>query len=124
MPLLVSGADDRQVKMWRYNESKAWEVSCKFIYYMQYIICNTLSNEKIFLAGSLLKLFNCFSLKVDSCRGHYNNVSSVLFHPKAELILSNSEDKSIRVWDMQKRTCLHTFRLYFSLFKNFFSKFS
>lgn len=50
------------------------------------------------------------SLQVDSCRGHYNNVSSVLFHAKAELILSNSEDKSIRVWDMQKRTCLHTFR--------------
>lgn len=30
MPLLVSGADDRQVKLWRYNESKAWEVdSCR-----------------------------------------------------------------------------------------------
>jgi coatomer protein complex subunit alpha (xenin) len=71
-PLIVSGADDRLVKLWRYNETKAWEV--------------------------------------DSCRGHYNNVSSVLFHPKAELILSNSEDKSIRVWDMQKRTCLQTFR--------------
>ncbi|CAD7703860.1 unnamed protein product [Ostreobium quekettii] len=26
MPLIVSGADDRQVKLWRYNESKAWEV--------------------------------------------------------------------------------------------------
>lgn len=25
-------------------------------------------------------------------------------------MLSNSEDKSIRVWDMTKRTCLHTFR--------------
>lgn len=72
MPLLASGADDRQVKMWRYNENKAWEV--------------------------------------DSCRGHYNNVSCVLFHPKAELIISNSEDKSIRVWDMQKRTCLQNFR--------------
>uniref|UniRef100_A0A915NNF0 Coatomer subunit alpha n=1 Tax=Meloidogyne floridensis TaxID=298350 RepID=A0A915NNF0_9BILA len=71
MPLLVSGADDRQVKLWRYNDSKAWEV--------------------------------------DSCRGHYNNVSCVIFHPKAELILSNSEDKSIRVWDMQKRTCLQVF---------------
>lgn len=34
----------------------------------------------------------------------------MLFHPKQELILSNSEDKSIRVWDMTKRTCLHTFR--------------
>ena len=49
-------------------------------------------------------------VEVDSCRGHYNNVSSVLFHPNAELILSNSEDKSIRVWDMQKRTSLHVFR--------------
>lgn len=48
--------------------------------------------------------------EVDTCRGHYNNVSCAIFHPKQELILSNSEDKSIRVWDMSKRTCLHTFR--------------
>lgn len=26
LPLVVSGADDRQVKLWRMNESKAWEV--------------------------------------------------------------------------------------------------
>ena len=48
--------------------------------------------------------------EVDTCRGHYNNVSCVLFHPRQELILSNSEDKSIRVWDMAKRNCLNTFR--------------
>lgn len=24
--------------------------------------------------------------------------------------MSNSEDKSIKVWDLTKRTCLHTFR--------------
>ena len=41
--------------------------------------------------------------EVDTCRGHYNNVSCVLFHPRQELIISNSEDKSIRVWDMTKR---------------------
>ena len=28
MPLVVSGADDRQVKLWRMNETKAWEVDC------------------------------------------------------------------------------------------------
>lgn len=27
-----------------------------------------------------------------------------------DLIISNSEDKSIRVWDMSKRTGIHTFR--------------
>lgn len=44
VPLIVSGADDRQVKLWRMNDSKAWEV--------------------------------------DTCRGHYHNVSCVLFHPR------------------------------------------
>ena len=48
--------------------------------------------------------------EVDTCRGHYNNVSCVIFHPCQELLLSNSEDKSICVWDMSKRTCLHSFR--------------
>ena len=57
-------------------------------------------------------IFSIFSQawEVDTCRGHYNNVSCVIFHPRQDLIVSNSEDKSIRVWDMSKRTCLHTFR--------------
>jgi coatomer protein complex subunit alpha (xenin) len=48
--------------------------------------------------------------EVDTCRGHYNNVSSAIFHPRQELIISNSEDKTIRIWDMAKRTALQTFR--------------
>lgn len=48
--------------------------------------------------------------EVDTCRGHFNNVSCALFHPKQDLILSDSEDKSIRVWDMGKRTGIQTFR--------------
>lgn len=46
--------------------------------------------------------------EVDTMRGHTNNVSCVLFHPKHELIISNSEDRTIRVWDISKR-CVHTF---------------
>jgi coatomer protein complex subunit alpha (xenin) len=72
MPLVVSGADDRLVKLWRYSDGRAWEV--------------------------------------DSARGHGNNVSSVLFHPQAKLMISNSEDKSIRVWCVERRTCMQTFR--------------
>jgi len=48
--------------------------------------------------------------EVDTLRGHFNNVSCVMFHPKKELILSNSEDRTIRVWDVTKRTGIHTFR--------------
>lgn len=32
LPLIVSGADDRQVKLWRMNDSKAWEVSISYFH--------------------------------------------------------------------------------------------
>lgn len=48
--------------------------------------------------------------EVDTLRGHMNNVSCVLFHAKQDIIVSNSEDKSIRVWDATKRTAIQTFR--------------
>lgn len=48
--------------------------------------------------------------EVDTMRGHTNNVSCVLFHPKHELIVSNSEDRTIRVWDISKRLGVQTFR--------------
>jgi coatomer subunit alpha len=88
LPLIVSGADDRQVKLWRMNDGKVKLISLPLKYY-----------------NSIFKAW-----EVDTCRGHYYNVSCVLFHPRQELILSNGEDKSIKVWDMNKRTCLHTYR--------------
>jgi len=48
--------------------------------------------------------------EVDTCRGHFNNVSSCLFHPRHELLVSAGEDKTLRVWDMSRRTALATFR--------------
>ena len=38
------------------------------------------------------------------CRGYYNNMSCAIFHLRQEPIISNSEDNSIRVCDMTKRT--------------------
>ena len=48
--------------------------------------------------------------EVDTLRGHMNNVSCVLFHTRQDIIVSNSEDRSIRVWDATKRSGLQTFR--------------
>ena len=44
---------------------------------------------------------------LDSLRGHAENVSCVLFNGKQQdLIISNSEDRTIRVWDMSRRIAL------------------
>jgi coatomer protein complex subunit alpha (xenin) len=47
---------------------------------------------------------------VDTCRGHFQNSSACLFHPHQDLILSVGEDKTIRVWDLNKRTSVQSFK--------------
>ena len=85
LPLIVSGADDRQVKLWR----------------MSGIIS---------LSSFLFTSLDTKAWEVDTCRGHFNNVSCAIFHPRQEMILSNSEDKTLRLWDMGKRTSVQSFR--------------
>ena len=48
--------------------------------------------------------------EVDTCRGHTGNVLSAIFHPHQDLILSVSDDKTIRVWDLNKRVPVKQFR--------------
>jgi coatomer subunit beta' len=57
-PYLLSGADDRTVKIWDYQTK-----SC-----------------------------------LQTLEGHSNNVSSVCFHPRLPLIISASEDGTVRLW--------------------------
>lgn len=48
--------------------------------------------------------------EVDTCRGHFQNSSACLFHPHQDLIISVGEDKTIRVWDLNKRTSVQSFK--------------
>lgn len=71
--MIASAADDRLIKLWRYDSLRAWEL--------------------------------------DTLRGHFNNVSAVTFHPiKEDILISDSEDRTVRVWDLSRRVLLHTFR--------------
>ncbi|KAJ9674838.1 hypothetical protein PVL29_024020 [Vitis rotundifolia] len=57
LPLIVSGADDRQVKLWRMNDTKAWEVdtlrghmnnvSCVFFHARQDVIVSNSEDKSI-----------------------------------------------------------------------------
>jgi coatomer protein complex subunit alpha (xenin) len=106
LPLVISGADDRQVKLWRMNGKVLVSSDDD----------NISAGIDNFLPAPLILFFTAKPLQdtkaweVDTLRGHTNNVSCVIFHPKHELIISNSEDRSIRVWDISKRMGVQTFR--------------
>jgi coatomer protein complex subunit alpha (xenin) len=103
LPLVISGADDRQVKLWRMNGRHIYNA----------ISLKVLSANLSMCHGCCFYFVNSIDTKaweVDTLRGHTNNVSCVIFHPKHELIISNSEDRSIRVWDISKRMGVQTFR--------------
>ena len=81
-------------------------VLCTCIYIYMYMYRYTLCINNYTMSCTCMCVLNCIDAKaweVDTCRGHYNNVSCVLFHPRQELIISNSEDRSIRFWDLTKR---------------------
>ena len=51
---------------------------------------NFIQHTSIALAHVLCTSTDAKAWEVDTCRGHYNNVSCVLFHPRQDLILSES----------------------------------
>ena len=67
--MIVSGADDNLVKVWRYQDTKAWEL--------------------------------------ETLQGHKHYVTGCLFHPKYDLVISTSEDKSLCVWDYTNKTLIN-----------------
>ncbi|EEP82726.1 coatomer alpha subunit [Uncinocarpus reesii 1704] len=80
LPLIVSAGDDRLVKLWRMS------------------------------GRAILGIDYTKAWEVDTCRGHFQNASACLFHPHQDLILSVGEDKTIRVWDLNKRTSVQSFK--------------
>ena len=97
MPLIVSGADDRQVKLWRMNGNTCELDTCyqKSRTIIPGIVTIPENKKKLPFKKNSVKLqLSVFffpdskAWEVDTCRGHYNNVSCVMFHPRQELILS------------------------------------
>jgi coatomer protein complex subunit alpha (xenin) len=48
--------------------------------------------------------------EIESCRGHFDNINCCEFFPRQNIILSCGDDKTIRVFDADKKSLLHTIR--------------
>jgi coatomer subunit alpha len=103
LPLIVSAGDDRLVKLWRMSETKAWEVDTCRGHFMN-------ASAAIFHPHQGKFHPYCIS------RGRFKSLPLLLRPLKRpsliniiadmlqDLILSVGEDKTVRVWDLNKRT--------------------
>ena len=48
--------------------------------------------------------------EVETLRGHYNNVNSAVIHPQRDIVISAFEDRSLRIYDLDKNVGLFTHR--------------
>jgi len=44
-----------------------------------------------------------------SLLGHLNWVKTACFSPNSKLVLSGSDDKTVKLWDVHNKTCIKTF---------------
>ncbi|KAF6256969.1 COPI alpha subunit C-terminus-domain-containing protein [Scenedesmus sp. NREL 46B-D3] len=105
LPLIVSGADDRQVKLWRYNESKAWEVdtlrghtnnvSCVMFHARQDLIISN-SEDKSIRAWDMSKRTG-----VQTFRREHDRFWILAAHPEINL-LAAGHDSGMIVFKLER----------------------
>lgn len=79
-----------------------WLVS-EFIQYFCYKFFAHTDKFSLWLALFLLVV-------VRTLTGHRSNCTSVDFHPFGEFFASGSLDTNLKIWDIRKKGCIHTYK--------------
>ncbi|RWR81791.1 coatomer subunit alpha-1 [Cinnamomum micranthum f. kanehirae] len=105
LPLIVSGADDRQVKLWRMNDTKAWEVdtlrghmnnvSCVMFHARQDIIVSN-SEDKSIRVWDVTKRTG-----IQTFRREYDRFWILAAHPEMNL-LAAGHDSGMIVFKLER----------------------
>eukprot|EP01102_Stenamoeba_stenopodia_P015742 TRINITY_DN5405_c0_g1_i1.p1 TRINITY_DN5405_c0_g1~~TRINITY_DN5405_c0_g1_i1.p1 ORF type:complete len:1071 (+),score=284.34 TRINITY_DN5405_c0_g1_i1:663-3875(+) len=105
LPLIVSGADDRQLKLWRMNETKAWEVDtlrghfnnvscCLFHPRLEYILSN--SEDKTIRVWDMSKRAG-----VQTFRREHDRFWILTAHPEQNLFAAG-HDSGLMVFKLER----------------------
>ncbi|CAJ0920960.1 unnamed protein product, partial [Mesorhabditis belari] len=102
---LVSGSWDQTLRVWDIVDGKclhilavaAWVNFVKF------------DGERVVFDGQAFAV-NVWNVHTEEClhmlTGHTERINSLLFEPERDLVVSGSHDGTIRVWDVQRGTCI------------------
>ncbi|XP_055345500.1 coatomer subunit alpha-like isoform X2 [Paramacrobiotus metropolitanus] len=99
MKLIVSGSDDRQVKVWRYSQEKAWEIdSCRGHY--NNVSCVTFANnQELILSNSEDKSIRVWEMSKRQClytfRREHDRYWVIAAHPSLNLYAAGHDNGTV-----------------------------
>ncbi|XP_062572484.1 coatomer subunit alpha-like, partial [Saccostrea cucullata] len=99
LPLIVSGADDRQVKLWRMNDSKAWEVDTCRGHYNNVSCCLFHPRQELILSNSEDKSIRVWDMSkrtgVQTFRREHDRFWVMAAHPTLNMFVAGHDSGMI-----------------------------
>ena len=110
-PLIVSGADDRQVKLWRMNDTKAWEVDT-FRGHFNNVSCAIFHpRQELILSNSEDKTIRVWDLSkrtgIQTFRREHDRFWILTAHPEQNLFAAG-HDSGMLVFKLERERPPHT----------------
>lgn len=98
--LVAAGAASGTIKLWDLEEAKSMLVLTFCLH--QYFILELSAHDFVIM---------CFVLLVvRTLTGHRSNCISLDFHPFGEFFASGSLDTNLKIWDIRRKGCIHTYK--------------
>ena len=105
LPLIVSGADDRQVKLWRMNDTKAWEVDTLRGHVNNVSCCMFHARQDIIVSNSEDKSIRVWDMSkrtgVQTFRREHDRFWILAAHPEVNL-LAAGHDSGMIVFKLER----------------------
>jgi len=110
MPLVVSGADDRQIKLWRMNDNKAWEVDTCRGHYNNVSCALFHPRQELILSNSEDKSIRVWDMSKRTClhtfRREHDRFWVIAAHPTLNLFAAG-HDAGMVVFKLERERPAH-----------------
>lgn len=110
LPLIVSGADDRQIKLWRMNETKAWEVDTCRGHYNNVSCAIFHPKQELILSNSEDKSVRVWDMSKRTClhtfRREHDRYWVISAHPTLSLFAAG-HDNGMVIFKLERERPAH-----------------